>query len=172
MWPSLVSQRPSDLDSPVAWMPPKSGSASGTRRPSRLHRSIGAVRDCTCGPLMRCRFLAGNSGFPFIRGCSDVQAIVASDHQEHIGSVSFVVSFSYVRPGSPGHSRPCQRRSQTATTDGEHGSTDLESVLGATPQEFESLILRQLSPAEPQNQPIARAGPVPGRVLTISVRVV
>ena len=55
--------------------------------------------------------------------------------------VSFLVSFSYVRLGSPGHSRPCHRRSQT-TTHGEHGPTDLESVLGATLQEFESLILR------------------------------
>jgi hypothetical protein len=52
--------------------------------------------------------------------------------------VSFLVSFSYVRPGSPGHSRPCRRRSQTVTTGGERGPTDLESVLGATPQEFES----------------------------------
>ena len=43
--------------------------------------------------------------------------------------VSFLVSFSYVRPGSPGHSRPCRRRSQTVTTRGEHGPTDLESVL-------------------------------------------
>jgi hypothetical protein len=42
--------------------------------------------------------------------------------------VSSPVSFSYVRLGSPGHSRPCHRRSQTATTHGEHGSTDLESV--------------------------------------------
>jgi hypothetical protein len=42
--------------------------------------------------------------------------------------VSSLVSFSYVRPGSPGHSRPCHRRSQTATTHGEHGPTDLESV--------------------------------------------
>jgi hypothetical protein len=55
-----------------------------------------------------------------------------------------LVSFSYVRPGSPGHSRPCRRRSQTATTRGEHRPTDLESVLGATPQEFESLILRHV----------------------------
>jgi len=44
-------------------------------------------------------------------------------------SVSFLVSFSYARPGSPGHSRPCHRRSQTATTHGERGPTDLESVL-------------------------------------------
>ncbi len=44
--------------------------------------------------------------------------------------VSFPVSFSYVRPDSPGHSRPCHRRSQTATTRGEHGPTDLESVWG------------------------------------------
>ena len=46
-------------------------------------------------------------------------------------AVSFPVSFSYVRPGSPSHSRPCHRRSQTATTHGEHRPTDLESVLGA-----------------------------------------
>ena len=45
-------------------------------------------------------------------------------------SVSFLVSFSYARPGSPGHSRPCHRRSQTATTHGERGPTDLESVWG------------------------------------------
>ena len=57
-------------------------------------------------------------------------------------AVSFLVSFSYVRPGSSGHSRPCHRRSQTATTHGEHGPTDLESVLVATPREFESRILR------------------------------
>jgi hypothetical protein len=44
--------------------------------------------------------------------------------------VSFLVSFSYVRPGSPGHSRPCRRRSQTVTTGGERGPTDLERVLG------------------------------------------
>jgi hypothetical protein len=46
--------------------------------------------------------------------------------------VSLPVSFSYVCPGSPGHSRPCYRRSQTVTTHGEHGPTDLESVLAAT----------------------------------------
>lgn len=42
--------------------------------------------------------------------------------------VSFLVSFSYVRPGSPGNSRPYHRRSQTAATHSEHGPTDLERV--------------------------------------------
>jgi hypothetical protein len=46
--------------------------------------------------------------------------------------VSLPVSFSYVCPGSSGHSRPCYRRSQTVTTHGEHGPTDLESVLATT----------------------------------------
>jgi hypothetical protein len=61
--------------------------------------------------------------------------------------VSLLVSFSYVRPGSLRHSRPCHRRSQTATTHGEHEPTDLESVLGATPREFESRILRHADQA-------------------------
>ena len=42
-----------------------------------------------------------------------------------------LLSFSYVRPGSSGHSRPCRRRSQTATTYRELGPTDLESVLAS-----------------------------------------
>jgi hypothetical protein len=43
---------------------------------------------------------------------------------------SLIASLIQLRlPGSPGHSRPCRRSSQTATTHGEHGPTDLESVL-------------------------------------------
>jgi hypothetical protein len=84
-------------------------------------------------------------------------AIVVKLQRADQALVSFLVSFSYVRPGSPGHSGPCRRRSQTVTTRGERGPTDLESVLGATPQEFESLILRQFSPARTSG-PTHRSG--------------
>ena len=63
------------------------------------------------------------------------------------GLVSFLVSFSYVRPGSPGHFRPCRRRSQTATTYGEHGPTDLESVLGKPSLSRETSARLRVSPA-------------------------
>ena len=57
--------------------------------------------------------------------------------------VSVLVSFAAVRrrPRRTGPGRGS--RSQTTLTYRERTPTDLESVLGATPQEFESLILRQ-----------------------------
>jgi hypothetical protein len=61
--------------------------------------------------------------------------------------VLVLVSFAAVR-GSPqrtGLGR--SSRSQTTLTCHERTYTDLESVLGASPQEFESLILRQRSSA-------------------------
>ena len=56
--------------------------------------------------------------------------------------VSVLVSFAAVqgRPRRTGPSR--SYRSQTALTYSERTSADLESVLGASPREFESRILR------------------------------
>jgi hypothetical protein len=66
------------------------------------------------------------SGWQFLRPPDGVPSPVKRRGRS---VVSLPVSFSYVCPGSPGHSRSCRRRSQTATTHGEHGPTDLESVL-------------------------------------------
>ncbi len=62
----------------------------------------------------------------------ELSSIVARYPRSGHALVSLLVSFSYVRPGSPGHSRPCRRRSRTATTHREHGPTDLESVLATS----------------------------------------
>jgi hypothetical protein len=62
-----------------------------------------------------------------------------------LAAVSFVVSFAEIRerPLRPtGHGHP---RSRTGTACGERWGAQLESVLGATPQEFESPILRHLT---------------------------
>jgi hypothetical protein len=59
----------------------------------------------------------------------------------------FSVSFTGVHRRPPPSVREHRRRSRTVANLSEHISAVLESVLGASPQEFESLILRQLSPA-------------------------
>ena len=61
-------------------------------------------------------------------GPVDHHAILPVELRRPRSVVSFSVSFSYVRPGSPAHSQPCHRRSQTATTHSEREPTDLESV--------------------------------------------
>jgi hypothetical protein len=56
--------------------------------------------------------------------------------------VSVLVSFAAVRERPQGTGPGRSSRSQAALTRRERTPTDLESVLGASPQEFESLILR------------------------------
>ena len=56
--------------------------------------------------------------------------------------VPFLVSFSYVLRHPARTTQNRRPRSRTLLTDAERRPTNLESVLGATPQEFESLILR------------------------------
>ena len=56
--------------------------------------------------------------------------------------VSNMVSFAWVRGRPPRPIRHGQPRSRTAADAGERWSALLESVLGATPREFESRILR------------------------------
>ena len=57
-------------------------------------------------------------------------------------SVSFLVSFDYVQNRSARTTRGRQPRSRTLSTCAEPSRADLESVLVATPREFESRILR------------------------------
>ena len=56
--------------------------------------------------------------------------------------VSFLVSFSYVRSGSPGNSRPYHRRSQTAATHSEHGPTDLEAYAKVSLKKYKPMAAR------------------------------
>jgi hypothetical protein len=56
--------------------------------------------------------------------------------------VSVLVSFTPVRRRSPASACSCSRRPRTVVNAGERRAALLESVLGATPQEFESPILR------------------------------
>jgi hypothetical protein len=56
--------------------------------------------------------------------------------------VSVLVSYTPVRDRSPRSPGSCPRRSRTAAAGRERRSALLESVLGATPREFESRILR------------------------------
>src|SRR5579875_269581 len=56
--------------------------------------------------------------------------------------VSFAVSFSYVRTRPARTAYNGQPKSRTLLSYAEPSPTDLESVLGATPREFESRILR------------------------------
>jgi hypothetical protein len=73
--------------------------------------------------------------------------------------VSNVVSFAWVRRRPPGRTRYGQPRSRTVADAGERWSALLESVLGATPREFESRILRHYDLQEhPHWQP--SAGPL------------
>ncbi|MCW2913915.1 MAG: hypothetical protein JWN52_1983 [Actinomycetia bacterium] len=58
-------------------------------------------------------------------------------------TVSFVVSFAYVRNRSGPYRMARRRRSHPLTTCSERADAELESVLGASPHEFESRILRQ-----------------------------
>jgi len=76
-----------------------------------------------------------------------------------IAVVSVVVSFSSVQRRSPvcADRRPC--RWGTVPTHGEPRDADLESVLGATPHEFESRILRQPEQAKHRPGPLTGAGP-------------
>src|SRR5690349_3903759 len=69
--------------------------------------------------------------------------------------VSNVVSFAWVRGRPPRPIRYGQPRSRTVADPGERRSALLESVLGATPQEFESPILRH---ADLQEHPMMAAG--------------
>ena len=77
--------------------------------------------------------------------------------------VSVLVSLVHPRPGpfTGGPPRPCSGRSRTVADAGERGPTLLESVLGATPQEFESPILRH---ADLQEHPMLPAGMRASRV--------
>src|SRR5215470_6311353 len=59
-----------------------------------------------------------------------------------LGVGSVLGSFLHVRGRSPVVTRSCSRGSRTVADAGERHATVLESVLGATPQEFESPILR------------------------------
>ena len=74
--------------------------------------------------------------------------------------VSFSVSFTGVHRRPPPSVREHRRRSRTVANLSEHISAVLESVLGATPQEFESPILRhlrggQLLPHDCRHSPIS-----------------
>ncbi len=95
----------------------------------RLHRSISAVRGCTCGPLMRRRFHAEKLRIPVHLSLVRHAGNVAPDHQEHIGSVSFVASFSYVLRRSAYTTQDRQPRSRTLLTFPGPSRADLESVL-------------------------------------------
>ncbi len=128
-WPSPTSQPPRDMDSPVAWMRPSPRQHPAPRRLCRLHRSISAVRGCTCGPLMRRRFHAEKLRIPVHLWLVRHAGNVAPDHQEHIGSVSFVASFSYVLRRSAYTTQDRQPRSRTLLTSPGPSRADLESVL-------------------------------------------
>ena len=82
----------------------------------------------------------------------DLPAIVAvmaavEHHPVDQALVSFVVSFSYVRRRSARTTEDGQPRSRTLLNRGEPRRADLESVLGASPREFESRILRHADQA-------------------------
>ncbi len=67
--------------------------------------------------------------------------------------VSFVVSFACVRWGPPTPTANLGRRSRTVPAWREYRDAHLESVLGETPREFESRILRHPDRQEPRRMP-------------------
>ena len=88
--------------------------------------------------------LAHRPGVRWHRPCKPRDEVHAPDSGRRVRLVSKVASFAWVRgrPRRPiRHSPP---RSRTVVNPGERWPTLLESVLGATPQEFESPILRHL----------------------------
>ena len=76
--------------------------------------------------------------------CGPQDEVHAAGSGLQIRLVSNVVSFAWVRGRPPRPIRHGRPRSRTVVNPGERGSALLESVLGATPQEFESPILRHL----------------------------
>ncbi|MDB4873182.1 MAG: hypothetical protein JWL97_4186 [Gemmatimonadales bacterium] len=62
--------------------------------------------------------------------------------QTYLAVVSFLVSFTYVRDRSQPYPAARWRRSRPLLTCRERTGAELESVLGASPREFESRILR------------------------------
>src|SRR5262245_54584377 len=103
---------------------------------------------------MRCGWL-WRAGSPRVTRSKSLRAGLAGVSPPAPAAVSFVVSFAEIRdrPLRPtGHGHP---RSRTDTAWHERWGALLESVLGATPQEFESPILRRLGL---QNPPMLVAG--------------
>src|SRR5215831_1854058 len=101
-----------------------------------------------CGWLWR-------AGSPRVRRSKSPRAGLAGVNPPAPAAVSFVVSFAEIRerPLRPtGHGHP---RSRTVPACHERWGAHLESVLGATPQEFESPILRH---AGLQEHPMMTAG--------------
>ena len=76
--------------------------------------------------------------------CKPEDEVHAAGSGLQIRLVSNVVSFAWVRGRPPRPIRHGRPRSRTVVNPGERGSALLESVLGATPQEFESPILHHL----------------------------
>jgi len=74
--------------------------------------------------------------------CKPPDEVHAASSALLVRLVSIVVSFAGVRGRPPRPIRHSQPRSRTAADAGERWSALLESVLGATPREFESRILR------------------------------
>ena len=74
--------------------------------------------------------------------------------------VSVLVSFTPVRRRSPASACSCSRRPRTVVNAGERRAALLESVLGATPQEFESPIFRHADDrGDRQQRPIIARPP-------------
>ena len=76
--------------------------------------------------------------------CKQQDEVHAADSARRVRLVSNVVSFAWVRGCPPRPIRHGQPSSRTVADAGERWPTLLESVLGATPREFESRILRHL----------------------------
>jgi hypothetical protein len=76
--------------------------------------------------------------------CKPQDEVHAAGNAWPIRLVSNVVSFVWVRRRPPRPIRHNQLRSRTVADLGERWSALLESVLGATPREFESRILRHV----------------------------
>jgi hypothetical protein len=76
--------------------------------------------------------------------------------------VSFAVSFTAVQTGAGGYVRAAATNQRAQPNRAERTSADLESVLGATPQEFESLILRSSDQGKRRSVTDGAPGPRPG----------
>ncbi len=70
------------------------------------------------------------------------------DRPEADAVVSVLVSFTTIQPGSAASQQPAPPQLRTGTDSGGRHRGELESVLGATPHEFESRILRTCPPGQ------------------------
>jgi hypothetical protein len=89
--------------------------------------------------------------------CKPQDEVHAAGSARRVRLVSNVVSFAGVRGCPPGPIRHGQPRSRTVADAGERHATLLESVLGATPQEFESPILQPGSTSPTMTSPGGRS---------------